>query len=73
MYGDPFGKSLCQAWAASPIYLLGRCFLGVRPLTPGYETYEVEPHFEYFEELDEFSGRVYTVMNNSGSINLSEK
>ena len=22
MYGDPFGKSMCHAWAASPIYLI---------------------------------------------------
>lgn len=52
MYGDPFGKSLCHAWAASPIYLLGKYFLGVRPLTPGYETYEVKPQLKYFKELD---------------------
>lgn len=52
MYGDPFGKSLCHAWGASPIYLLGRYFLGVQPLTPGYETYEVKPHTEFFQELD---------------------
>jgi hypothetical protein len=24
MYGDRFGKSLCHAWAASPLYLIGR-------------------------------------------------
>ena len=35
MYGDPYGKSLCHAWAASPIYLLARYFLGLRPVTPG--------------------------------------
>ena len=52
MYGDPFGKSLCHAWAASPIYLLGRYFLGVYPLSPGYETFAVEPKTEYFTELD---------------------
>ncbi len=34
MYGDPFGKSLCHAWAASPIYLLARYFVGLR-LDPG--------------------------------------
>jgi len=44
MYGEPFDKSLCHAWGASPIYLLGKYFLGVRPLTPGYETYEVKPN-----------------------------
>jgi hypothetical protein len=29
MYGRPFGKSLCHAWGASPIYLLGKYYLGV--------------------------------------------
>lgn len=43
MYGEPFDKSLCHAWGASPIFLLGRYYLGVVPLTPGYETYEVKP------------------------------
>ncbi|MBF9141053.1 alpha-L-rhamnosidase-related protein [Hymenobacter properus] len=44
MYGRPFGKSLCHAWGASPIYLLGKYYLGVKPLTPGYATYEVVPN-----------------------------
>jgi alpha-L-rhamnosidase len=43
MYGRPFGKSLCHSWGASPIYLLGKYFLGVKPDSPGYETYYVEP------------------------------
>lgn len=43
MYGRPFGKSLCHAWGASPIYLLGRYYLGVQPTSPGYATYTVEP------------------------------
>lgn len=43
MYGRPFGKSLCHAWGASPIYLLGKYYLGVKPLTAGYETYTIEP------------------------------
>ena len=43
MYGREFGKSLCHAWGASPIYLLGKYFLGVKPTTAGYETYEIEP------------------------------
>ena len=29
MYGRPYGKSLCHAWGASPIYLLGKYYLGV--------------------------------------------
>ncbi|MGI4866092.1 MAG: hypothetical protein ACRYFZ_19365 [Janthinobacterium lividum] len=44
MYGRPFGKSLCHAWGASPIYLLGKYYLGVKPLTPGYATYEIVPN-----------------------------
>ncbi|MFC1223457.1 alpha-rhamnosidase [Pedobacter sp. BG31] len=44
MYGRPFGKSLCHAWGASPIYLLGKYYLGVSPDSPGYETYTIEPH-----------------------------
>ncbi len=43
MYGRPFGKSLCHAWGASPLYLLGKYFLGVKPVGPGYGTWIVEP------------------------------
>lgn len=43
LYGRPFGRSLCHAWGASPLYLLGKYYLGVRPLSPGYATYEVVP------------------------------
>lgn len=43
MYGRPYGKSLCHAWGASPIYLLGKYFLGVRPVKPGYEEWSVRP------------------------------
>ncbi|MCF8339375.1 MAG: alpha-rhamnosidase [Chitinophagaceae bacterium] len=44
MYGRPFGKSLCHAWGASPIYLLGKYFLGIKPTAPGYSTYLAEPN-----------------------------
>lgn len=43
MYGREFGKSLCHAWGASPIYLLGKYYLGVEPTSPGYKTYRVSP------------------------------
>lgn len=43
MYGREFGKSLCHAWGASPIYLLGKYFLGVRPTAPGYTSWEAQP------------------------------
>ena len=43
MYGRPYGKSLCHAWGASPLYLLGRYFLGVEPAKPGYAEYSIHP------------------------------
>ncbi len=43
MYGRPFGKSLCHAWGASPVYLLGKYFVGVKPTKPGYAEFEIEP------------------------------
>lgn len=43
MYGRPYGKSLCHAWGASPIYLLGKYYLGVKPTAPGYASYLIEP------------------------------
>jgi alpha-L-rhamnosidase len=44
MYGREFGKSLCHAWGASPIYLLGKYYLGVKPTSPGYTNYSIEPN-----------------------------
>lgn len=68
MYSDPYGKSLCHAWGASPIYFLGKYFLGVRPTAPGYASYTVEPKLQYFKELDAYvpvkDGRVHLVLKN---------
>jgi len=44
MYGREFGKSLCHAWGASPIYLLGKYYLGVKPTAPGYKQYSITPN-----------------------------
>lgn len=43
MYNRPYGKSLCHAWGAGPIVLLGKYVLGVRPTGAGYTTFAVEP------------------------------
>ncbi|MBE6541336.1 MAG: alpha-rhamnosidase [Ruminococcaceae bacterium] len=53
-YGKKYGKSLCHAWGAGPVYLFGRYYLGVYPTSPAYETFNVEPHFG---GLNEFSGK----------------
>ena len=52
MYGRPYGKSLCHAWGASPIYLLGKYYLGVRPTKPGYEAYEIRPSLGDLEWME---------------------
>ena len=57
MYGRPYGKSLCHAWGASPVYLLGRYYLGVSPTRPGYEEFEIRPHLG---DLDWMEGDVPT-------------
>lgn len=57
MYGDKFRKSLCHAWGAAPIYLLGKYVLGVRPIEPGYRRYRVEPKLG---ELERIEGKVPT-------------
>lgn len=43
MYGRPYGKSLCHAWGASPIYLLGKYYLGVQPVREGYKEFAITP------------------------------
>lgn len=57
MYGRPFGKSLCHAWGASPIYLFGKYYLGVKPSSPGYGTYNIEPNLA---DLKWIEGKVPT-------------
>lgn len=52
MYDRRFGKSLCHAWGASPVYLFGRYYLGVTPTSPGFETYEVKPNLGGLEWIE---------------------
>lgn len=52
MYGHPFGKSLCHAWGASPIYLLGKYFIGLKPEKAGYKTFTLTPHLSKLEWFD---------------------
>ena len=54
MYGDRFGKSLCHAWAASPLYLIGRYLVGLRHvLTDKGETgFVLSPSLDHLGTLD---------------------
>ncbi len=55
MYGNPYEKSLCHAWSASPIYLLGAFRLGVQNTGVAYETFDVRPNPG---DLKSFDGKV---------------
>lgn len=52
MYLDKYLKSLCHAWGAGPIYLLGRYCLGVRAADIGYASFEVSPNPGKYEYID---------------------
>lgn len=69
MYGNPYDKSLCHAWSASPIYLLGSYRLGVVNTGIAYETFEVRPQLG---SLKEFSGRV-PVPGGSVCVSMNEE
>jgi len=67
MYGRKYGKSLCHAWGASPIYLIGRYYLGVTPARPGYEEVFIRPALGGLEWMEGRvpvpAGEVYVFMN----------
>ena len=65
MYGGAYEKSLCHAWSASPIYLLGRYRLGVRNTGVGYDTFEIAPNPG---DLGDFTG---TVPLPKGSVSIT--
>ncbi|PWM47948.1 MAG: alpha-rhamnosidase [Bacillota bacterium] len=43
MYGRRYGKSLCHAWGATPLYLIGKWFFGLTPFSDGYGEYYLKP------------------------------
>ena len=48
MYGRDFGKSLCHAWGASPLYLIGKYVVGLQPQG---ETFTVAPDLAGLEHF----------------------
>lgn len=63
-YGEKFHKSLCHAWGASPVYLLGKYYVGVNPTEPGYNKFTVTP------SLGGLSWFSATVPVNGGSVSV---
>lgn len=52
MYGRPYGKSLCHSWGASPIYLLGKYYLGIKPVKAGYSEFSITPDLGGLEWME---------------------
>ena len=54
MYGDRFGKSLCHAWGASPLYLIGRYLVGLAHTMDdqGRAGFTLTPSLEHLGTLD---------------------
>lgn len=76
MYGKKFNRSLCHAWGAGPVLLLGKYVAGVRPTSPGFAEYEVKPQPGIFKNFDctvptPFGAIRVTCKN--GKISVSEK
>ncbi len=54
---EPGRSSRCQGWSASPTFDLTTYVLGVRPMTPGFDTMTIDP---YLGTLGRVAGRVPT-------------
>lgn len=79
MYGNKYGKSLCHAWGAGPIYLLSRYVLGLEPTKPGFARFSVTPNAAGLEgfhgtlplpdgtlEVEYCSGRIAVTASRAG-------
>lgn len=45
-------EKLCYAWGNCFLYLFGRYFLGVKPVKPGYEEFEIRPELGGLEFIE---------------------
>ncbi len=42
-YDRPYGKSLCHAWSAGPLFLLPQILTGLEPASDGWKTFRLNP------------------------------
>jgi len=64
-YSRPFGKSLCHAWSSGPAAVLPTVLLGLRPLTDGWEAFEINP------KLGDISWVSSAIPTPQGTINVN--
>lgn len=68
-----YAGSLCHGWSAIPAYFFGAYMLGVKPLSPGFKTFAVEP---VAGKIHQVSGSVPTPYGDikvSWHINIDER
>ncbi len=46
MYGRKYGKSLCHAWGATAIWILGKYVVGLSPMEEGYDQILLRPRLD---------------------------
>lgn len=71
MYGKRYGCSLCHAWGAGPIALLGQYCAGVEPTSVGYKTFEVKPRpgrYKTFDAVVPVNGGTVSVAYRDGVV-----
>lgn len=74
MYGNRYGCSLCHAWGAGPIALLGNYCVGVEPTDIAYKTFTVKPNpgrYNYFEAVVPVYGGSVSVKYRNGVVEAS--
>ncbi len=42
-YDRPYGKSLCHAWSAGPLFLVPQIIAGLEPVSDGWKTFRIAP------------------------------
>lgn len=74
LYGNRYGCSLCHAWGAGPIALLGNYCVGVEPTDIAYKTFTVKPNpgrYNYFEAVVPVYGGSVSVKYRNGVVEAS--
>ncbi len=63
MYGRKYGKSLCHAWGATAIWIIGKYVVGLSPLEEGYDKILLRPRLDLLSSFEATlplkDGRVY--------------
>jgi alpha-L-rhamnosidase len=63
-YDRPYGKSMCHAWGAGPVFLVPEIIFGLKPLEDGWKTFTIDPNCGLVDWAE------MTVPSKSGTVGL---